>query len=118
MTENKFIVKFIKMSFEEKKVEIMRLLKDLLEHSVRAKKLYKIIPDMEEIPENTEILIANYSDLISAIDKVNTDKEKEKKKKIEIEAKKLEENQKLISKKMKDEAEESEEDLDDLLKDI
>ena len=118
MTQNKFVAKFIKMSFDEKKKEIMRLLKDLLEHSVRAKNLYEIIPSMKENSENTEILIVNYSDLISAIDKVNADKEEEKKKKIEIEAKKLEENQKLISKKMKDEAEESEEDLDNLLKDI
>ena len=118
MTENKFIVKFIKMSFEEKKVEIMRLLKDLLEHSVRAKKLYKIIPDMEETPENTEELIRNYSDLISAIDKVNAEKEEEKKKKIEEDAKKLEANQRLIAQKMKVEEAESEENLDDLFKDI
>ena len=114
MAENKFIAKFKAMSFEEKKVEIMRLLKDLVEHSVRAKALVKIVPDLEETAENTEKLIIDYSDIIYAIEKVDKDKEEEKKQKIEEEAKKLEENQKILAQKMKNEKEESEEDLDDL----
>ena len=118
MTQNKFVLKFIKMSFEEKKVEIMRLLKDLLEHSVRAKKLWEIIPDMEETSENTEELIRNYSDLISAIDKVNAEKEDEKKNKIEEKAKKIEENQRLIAQKMKNEEKESDDELENLFKEI
>jgi len=116
--KNKYVIKFINMNFEEKKVEIMRLLKDLLEHSIRAKKLYKIIPSMEENQENTEILISNYTDLISAIDKVEKEKEEEKKKEIEKKVKKLEENRKLISEKIKDEEKENEQDLENLFNKI
>ena len=118
MAENKFVAKFKAMSFEEKKVEIMRLLKDLVEYSTRAKALVEIIPDMEETPENVEKLIIDYSDLISSIDKVNKEKEEEKKQKIEEDAKILAENQKLIAQKMSEERKESDEDLEDLFKDI
>ena len=118
MEENKFVIKFISMNFEEKKVEIMRLLKDLVEHSTRAKKLYSIIPNMEENEENTEELIINYSDIISAIDKVDADKAEEEKQQTEYEAKKIEKNRKIISQKLKNEEKESQDDLEDLFKDI
>ena len=118
MTENKFIEKFKAMSFEEKKVEIMRLLKDLVEHSTRAKDLWEIVPDMEETPENIEKLIIDYSDIILAIDKVDNEKKEEKEKELKEKAKKMEENQKLIAQKMKEQEKESEEDLEDLLKDV
>ena len=118
MKKNKFVLKFIQMSFEEKKSEIMRLLKDLLEYSVRARNLWKIIPNMEDIPENNEILIQNYSDLIEAIDTVKEEQEEEKRKQIEEKVKKLEENRKIISKNMKKEIEENDNDLDSLLEEI
>ena len=118
MAENKFITKFKSMNFEEKKTEIMRLLKDLIDHSNRAKTLYTIVPNMEENSENIEKLIIDYSDIIFSIDKVNAEKEEEKKKKIEENVKKMEENKKILSQKMMKENEESEEDLEDLLKNI
>jgi len=118
MSENKFIAKFKAMSFEEKKVEIMRLLKDLVEHSTRAKALWEIVPEMEETPENIEKLIIDYSDIIFAIEKVDKDKKEEKEKELQEKAKKMEENQKLIAKKMKEQEKESEEYLEDLFKDV
>jgi len=118
MPKNKFITKFKSMSFEEKKIEIMRLLKDLVKHSSRAKTLYAIVPDMEDTPENTQKLIIDYSDIIFAINKVDAEKAEEKKKKVEEDANKMAENQKIASLKRKEEKQESEEDLDSLLKDI
>jgi len=80
---NKFIDKFRIMSFEEKKNEIMRLLKDLIEDSTRARILWEVIPDMKNTIENTEELIINYSDIIFAIEEVEIEEVEEKKKKIE-----------------------------------
>jgi len=116
MLRKEFIEKFKKMNFEDKKVEIMSFLKELKDHSTRAKNLYKIVPNMENTPENIEELIINYYDIMVAIDEVEEEEEEEKNKHIDIIVKEWEKKKLLVSSKIKEQENNTEEDLDDFLK--
>ena len=115
MLRKELIEKFKKMNFEDKKVEIMSFLKELRVHSTRAKTLWETVPKMEETSGNTEELITNYYDIMVAIDEVEDEEEEEKNKHIDIKVKEWEKNKLLVSKKIKEQENNTEEDLDNFL---